>query len=295
MLTKNRVNNKGFGKCVLMAAATLLLCVLISGISFAAGTARVKKLTVSSKSVTVAKGSSITIKAVVTASRAASANKLRIKAVSSDRKIASVKIVKKPSATGKKGTSEIRITGKEAGTCEIRITTSGKNKKGKRLTKVIRLKVKKSGSSSSKSPSESNTPAKRTNDISDITLADGQPGSNLTATYLFGGAGAKYFFTMKVGEYSGDLTLKLEVGSKTDERTFSVSKNTTYKLTCTLGFTGYQDQKLPGAMPGQYTTIPATYNRFTMSFTMPDGTVKTFSKREKGSVSSVGIGALEAE
>ena len=104
-----------------------------------------------------------------------------------------------------------------------------------------------------------------------------------------------YFFTMKVGDYSGNITLKLTVGSKASEKTFSVSKNKTYKLTCILGFTGYQDQKLPGSMPGQYITIPATYNRFTMTFTMPDGSSKTFSKSEKGSVSSIGIGALEAK
>ena len=293
MQAKYSANHKRSGKSVMTAVAVLFLCVLISGTTLAAGAAKIKKLTVSSKSArTVGQGSSITVKAVVTATKAASAKKLGIKAVSSNRNIASVKIVKKPSANGKKGTSMIQITGKKAGTCEIRISTVGKNKKGKRLIKAIKVQVKKSGSSGSSSSGDS-TSAKKTNDISDITLEAGQPGSNLTATYLYGGAGVNYFFTLKVGEYSGDITLKLAVGSKTAEKKFSVSKNTAYKLTCIVTFTGYQDQKLPGSMPGQYITIPATYSRFTMSFTMPDGTEKTFNKSEKGSVSSVGIGALE--
>ena len=291
MLSKNNANHKRSGKCVMTAVAALFLCVLISGTTLAAGAAKVKKLTISSKSArTVKQGSSITIKAVVTASKAAPAKKLGIKAVSSNRNIASVKIVDRPSATGKKGTSVIQITGKKAGTCEIRISTAGKNQKGKRLTKAIKVQVKKSGSSSG-----DGTSAKKANNISDITLEAGQPGSNLTATYLYGGAGVNYFFTLKVGEYSGDISLKLAVGSKTAEKKFSVSKNTAYRLTCTVTFTGYQDQKLPGSMPGQYITIPANYSRFTMSFTMPDGTDKTFDKREKGAVSSVGIGALEAK
>ncbi len=286
MPAMNHVNHKEFRKCVRIAVTALFLCILIVGTTFAAGTASIKKLKVSSKSAAVAKGSSITIKTVVTATKNISAKKLGIKAESSNKKIASVKIVKKPSATGKKGTSVIKITGKKAGNCEIKISTLGKDKKGKRLTKTIKLKVKKSGSNSS---------GNGTNNISDITLEVGQPGSNMIATYVYGGAGVNYFFTMKVGDYSGNITLKLTVGSKTSEKTFSVSKNKTYKLTCILGFTGYQDQKLPGSMPGQYITIPATYNRFTMTFTMPDGSSKTFSKSEKGSVSSIGIGALEAK
>ena len=283
MPAKKIANHKGFGKRVVLTVTALFLCILISGTAFAAGTVRVKKLKVSSIPATIEESSSITAKAVVTAARAVSAKKLNIKAVSSNPKIASVTIVNKPSAAGRKGTSMIKITGKKPGTCEIRISTLAKGQKGKPLTKTIKLKV-----------SKDDTPAKKANDISDITLEAGQPASNVTATYLFGGAGANYFFTMKVGEYSGDLTLKLAVGSRTSEKTFSVTRNTTYRLTCTLGFTGYQDQKLPGAMPGMYTTIPATYSRFTMSFTMPDGTVKSFSKSEKGSVSAVVIGALEA-
>ena len=286
MSAKNNVNRKVFRKCVMIAATAIFLCVMAAGATFAAGTASVKNLKVSSKSATVAKGSSIKIEAVVTASKAVSAKKLGIKAESSNKKIATVKIVKKPSAKGTKGTSEIKIKGKKTGTCKIRISTLGKNKKGKRLTKTIKVKVKKSGGGSS---------GKKTNNISDITLEAGQPGSNVIATYVYGGAGVNYFFTLKVGEYSGKITLKLAVGSETSEETFSVTKNTTYRLTCNLGFTGYQDTKIPGSMPGQYTVIPATYNSFTMSFTMPDGSVKTFSKKEKGSVSVVGLGALEAK
>ena len=88
------------------------------------------------------KNSSVNENAVVTATKSTAVKNLKVKVKTSNKKIAAVKIAANPSAAGAKGTSVIQITGKKKGSCKITITTAAKNKKGKRLSKTIKVTVK---------------------------------------------------------------------------------------------------------------------------------------------------------
>ena len=113
----------------------LAFAVLFSASAAMGGTAQaapkkiVKSMTVSKSSLTLEKGASVSVKATVKSTKKSAAKELTVKAKSSDKRVAAVKITKKPSKKAKSGASTIQITAKGAGTAKVTITARNWNKK----------------------------------------------------------------------------------------------------------------------------------------------------------------------
>lgn len=150
-----------------------MLCSMFASAAFAASGARVKKLTVSKRSVKVQSGKTVSISAKVTAIKKTVPRALKVKVKSSNPKIAEVRIVRVPAGRQSRvGTSVIRITGKKQGTCKISVTTAARNRNGRRIAQQIKVTVK---TPEIRKPNVKKPESK----ISDMILTAGKPGSSL--------------------------------------------------------------------------------------------------------------------
>lgn len=102
----------------------------------------VKSLSGVSSSKTLNVGDSTTIKAKVTATKKVAKGDLLVTVKSSNPSIATVKIIKKPTKKAKTGTTQIVVKGVKVGKTTISVTTKSKNKKNKKVTKKMTVKVK---------------------------------------------------------------------------------------------------------------------------------------------------------
>ena len=157
-------------KYLTLSVMTIILCSLFSWTAFAAGGAKVKKLSVTNSKVEVQEGKTVTISAKVTATKNIAPKQLKVKVKSSNPGIAEVKIVSVPGKKAKSGTSAIEILGKKTGTCKITITTAAKNSKGKKLKKVISVTVSKTKDNDSNPGNNPQSAPTETLNISDMKL-----------------------------------------------------------------------------------------------------------------------------
>lgn len=130
------------------AFVMLLVCAVAFGtfsltepVTASAAAKNVVKSLTAPGTVTMKRGSTKNVTAAVKASKKIAAKDLGVTVKSSNKKVATVKVVKQPGKKGKSGKSTIKITGKKAGTATITVTTKSTNKKNKKIKKKIRVKV----------------------------------------------------------------------------------------------------------------------------------------------------------